>query len=159
MTTIAYKSGVLAADSRMTKPDGTLVSDTYSKIVNCEELDYTIQGEPVLAFALSGVAKARSVLAYALAEGITVASALDTDDFFSAIVVTEDRAYYVSKDEDSAQLSLLAIEEDEPFTCGTGGKIAHHFLLHYEADPVEAVVQAIKSDVFSGGEVERWSRT
>lgn len=142
----------------MTKPDGTLVSDTYSKIVNCEDEDYTVQGEKVLAFALSGVAKARSVLAYALAEGVTVASALDTDDFFSSIVVTEERAYYISKDEESAQLSLLAIEEGEVFTCGTGGKIAHHFLLHYGADPTEAVVQAIKSDVFSGGEVERWSR-
>ena len=158
MTTIAYKSGVLAADSRMTKPDGTLVSDTYSKIVNCEDEEYTIQGEKVLAFALAGVAKARSILAYALAEGITVASALDTDDYFSSIVVTEERAYYVSKDEESAQLSLLAIEEGEPFTCGTGGKVAHHYLLHYDYDPVEAVVQAIKSDVFSGGEVERWSR-
>lgn len=158
MTTLAYRSGVLAADSRMTKPDGTLVSDTYSKIVNCEDEEYTIQGEKVLAFALAGVAKARSILAYALAEGITVASALDTDDYFSSIVVTEERAYYVSKDEESAQLSLLAIEEGEPFTCGTGGKVAHHYLLHYDYDPVEAVVQAIKSDVFSGGEVERWSR-
>lgn len=158
MTTIAYKSGVLAADSRMTKADGTLVSDTYSKIVDCEDEEYTIQGERVLAFALSGVAKARSILAYALAEGITVASALDTDDFFSAIVVTEDRAYHVSKDEETAQLSILGIEEGEPFCCGTGGKIAHHYLLHYEVDPVDAVVQAIKSDVFSGGEVERWSR-
>jgi hypothetical protein len=142
----------------MTKGDGMLVTDSYNKIVDCEERPYSIMGEPVLAFALAGTAKARTVLEYALGEGVEITSALDTDDYFSAIIVTKRSAYYVNKEEEGPQLSILEIDEGMPMCCGTGSKIATHFLLHTQCDPMDAVVQAVKSDVFSGGELVRWSR-
>lgn len=158
MTTIAFRNGVLAADGRMTR--GTqIVTDNYQKIVDCEDRDYSIQGERVLAFALAGYLSEKAVLEYALGEGLFVSSSLDTPATFSAIVVTEESAWFVAKaEEDSPVLDFIQIPDDCPWAIGSGGNIALHFLTSTSCDPLEAVVQAVKTDSGSGGEITRWSR-
>lgn len=158
MTTIAFRNGVLAADGRMTR--GTqLVTDTFNKIVDCEDRSYSMQGEKVLAFALAGYLSEKAILEYALGEGLFISSSLDTPNTFSAIIVTERTAWHVAKPkEDSPVLDFVEIPAECPWAIGSGGAIALHFLTSTDCDPVEAVVQAIKTDTGSGGEITRWSR-
>lgn len=158
MTTIAYKNGVLAADGRLSV-DGTLVCDNYPKIVDCAEKDFKLNGEKVLAYGFSGFLKAKEVFEYALGEGVNVTSSLDTDDDFSCIVVTEKNAFLVSKHDEGTVLSFIHISENVPMACGSGRKVALHYLTHKDCDPLDAVSEAVKSDLYSGGETMRWARS
>lgn len=158
MTTIAYKSGVLAADGRMTRGN-QLVTDNFPKIVDCEERSYSMQGEKVLAFALAGYLSEKAVLEYALGEGLLVTSSLDTPNTFSAIIVTERTAWFVAKaEEESPILDFVEIPDDCPWAIGSGGNVALHYLTSTACDPLDAVVQAMKTDTGSGGETMRWSK-
>lgn len=157
MTTIAYKNGVLAGDGRLSV-DGRLVCDNYPKIVDCEEFDFKVNGEKVLAYGFAGYLKAKEVFEYALGEGINVTSSLDSDDDFSCIVVTENNAYLISKDDEKPNLSFIHIPEDVPMACGSGRAIAIHYLQTRDCDPLDAVSEAMKTDLYSGGEILRWSR-
>ena len=158
MTTIAFRNGILAADGRMTR--GTqLVTDSFNKIVDCSERSYSMQGEKVLAFALAGYLSEKSVLEYALGEGLFVTSSLDTPNTFSAIIVTERPAWSVAKpEEESPILDFVEIPDGCPWAIGSGGSVALHYLTSTDCDPLDAVVQAMKTDTASGGETTRWSR-
>src|ERR1051326_1733511 len=153
MTTIAYKNGVLASDGRMT--NGTrLLSDTYNKICPTEGREYLIQGKKVLAYAMAGMAESRLVLERALEEGLDVLSGIESDDDFSAIVVTEDTAYLVDKDAEEHSFKIIEIFDGQPYSIGSGSVVANHFL-QKGGEPLDAVVEAIKTDIGSGGDVFR----
>ena len=158
MTTIAFRNGVLAADGRMTRGN-QLVTDNFPKIVDCEERSYSMQGEKVLAFALAGYLSEKAVLEYALGEGLLVTSSLDTPNTFSAIIVTERTAWFVAKAEkESPILDFVEIPDDCPWAIGSGDNVALHYLTSTSCDPLDAVVQAMKTDTGSGGETMRWSK-
>lgn len=158
MTTIAYRSGVLAADGRMTA-GGNIVTDKLEKIFDVSDRGYTVLGEKVLAYGLAGYLRAKLVLEYCMEEGLKVTSSIDTDDQFSAIIVCEKRTFVVSKDEESAQLDFIEVPDGIPTAVGSGRVIATHVLQDDKADPLDAVVAAMKSDVGSGGETMRWTKS
>lgn len=157
MTTIAYKSGVLAADGRMTA-GSNIITDSFEKIFDVADRGYTVLGENVLAYGFAGFVRAKLVLEYCMEEGLNVTSSIDTDDNFSAIVVCEKRTFVVSKDEETAQLDFMEVPDGIPTAIGSGKVIATHYLHATDCDPLDAVVAAMKSDVGSGGETMRWTK-
>lgn len=157
MTTICYRNGVLAGDGRLSV-GGTLVCDNFPKIIDCEDKKYTFNGEKVLAYGFAGVLKGKEIFEYALSEGLNVTSSLDTDDDFSCITVTEKNAYHISKMEEGSGLSFIHIPDGVPFAVGSGRTVALHFLTTTDCDPLDAVTEAMKTDLYSGGETMRWSR-
>lgn len=154
MTTIAYKNGVLAADSRMTA-GLQLKSDSFKKIFHPK--DSTILGQPVLAYALAGNASSQLVLKAVLEEGLDVLSTLDTQDDFGAIVVTKESAYLVGKDEKESSFTIVELPEGNHYALGSGSVVAN-YVLTKGGDPVDAVIAAMSTDLGSGGDVIRWSR-
>lgn len=127
-------------------------------MIDCENKNFSLNGEKVLAYGFAGILKGKEVFEYALEEGINVTSSLDSDDDFSCIVVTERNAYHISKLEEGPGIAFIHIPDDVPFACGSGRSIALHFLTTTNCDPVDAVVEATKTDLYSGGEIMRWSR-
>ena len=158
MTTICYRNGILAGDGRLSM-GGRLVCDNFPKIIDCEKKKFTLNGEKVLAYGFAGVLKGKEVFEYALEEGLNVTSALDSDDDFSCIVITERNAYHISKNEESTGLSFIHIPDDVPFAVGSGSVVAQHYLTSTNCDPLDAVTEAMKTDLYSGGQTMRWSRT
>lgn len=154
MTTITYRNGVLASDSRMTA-GLQLKSDKYKKIFT--PANATILGQKVLAYALAGNASSQLVLKAVLEEGLDVLSTLDSKDDFAAIVVTKETAYLVDKSEDESSFTIVEIPEDNHYALGSGNIVAN-YILAKGGDPVDAVVAAMSTDLGSGGDVVRWSR-
>lgn len=157
MTTIAFKSGILAADTRATNGSGRLISDNFQKIFDVEGKGYTLCGEAVRAYALSGYVFSRLTFDAALEQGIQVGSTLDTDDDFSAIVITESRSYAVSKEDDNSNIRIIEIPSDVYWAIGSGADVAR-YVMQVGGDPVKAVIEACKVDVASGGEVDVWQK-
>lgn len=157
MTTICYRNGVLAGDGRLSM-GGRLVCDNFPKIIDCEKKKFTLNGEKVLAYGFAGVLKGKEVFEYALEEGLNVTSALDSDDDFSCIVITERNAYHISKNEESTGLSFIHIPDGMSFAVGSGSVVAQHYLTSTNCDPLDAVTEAMKTDLYSGGQTMRWSR-
>lgn len=153
MTTIAFKDGILAADGRATVGN-RIVSDACRKIHRVEKQDLMIEGEKVLAFALAGTVSSTLVLKRILAseEGLLAGTGVDTDDSFSAIVVTPTTVYMASKGEESPNIDVWDWY-DQPASIGSGSAIASHFLTT-GATAIEAVEEAIKTDTGSGGELQ-----
>lgn len=154
MTTVAYRQGVLAADSRMTA-GLQLKSDKFKKIFTPQ--DSTILGQKVLAYALAGNASSQLVLKTVLQEGLDVLSTLDTKDDFSAIVVTKDTAFLVDKNEDDNSFTIIEFNDDTHYALGSGNQVAN-YVLSKGGDPVDAVAAAMATDLGTGGDIIRWSR-
>mgnify|MGYP000921085906 CR=1 FL=1 len=156
MTTIAWRSGVLAADGRVTL--GTQIrADNYQKITEIVGKEATILGEQVLAYALAGSVAGKVVLEAILEEGLDAYSTLDTEDDFQAICVTGKSAYMVNKDKDKNVFQIFRIPEDMHYSIGSGAAVAN-YILSKGGDPVDAIVGAISTDMGSGGDVTRWER-
>ncbi len=156
MTTIAYKDGVLAADSRMTA--GTqLRSDNYPKITDMSSRKATLLGKQVLVYALAGAVSGKVVFEQVLEEGLDPLITLDSKDDFQAICVTEDTAYMVNKEEDAQNFNIVEIPKGVYYAMGSGHAVAN-YVLKKGGDPVDAVVAAISTDIGSGGDVVRWER-
>lgn len=134
-----------------------IISDSYDKIKRIQGEESTILGEDVLAFSVAGDATARILLGLALSEGVSASTTIESDVEFHAIAVTEKTAYSISKAADSAELYILEIPEGMHYTIGSGYCVANYVMLH-GADPVDAVIAAIKTDIGSGGDVTRYQR-
>jgi len=133
MTTIAYKDGVIAYDSRITR-DTEIVDDDSQK---CHE-------EKGVKFILAGKTShyARLVSAY-------FGTAELRDLQCSAIVVDADGLWYAGNDaEDGFWKS--PIDSDKPYAIGSGGL---HALTAMDmgATAAEAVEMAKKRDTCTGG--------
>lgn len=156
MTTIAYKEGTLVSDGHMVLGT-TLVSRSYKKVFDVEGEGLTILGEEVLAYAVAGFVRSRLVLHRLLQEGVDTTTVLETGDDFGAIVVTPTTAYHVDKDGQDTLLNLIEIFEGEHYAIGSGKTVANHVLMR-GGDPLEAVIEAAKTDIGTGGETYRYAR-
>ncbi len=157
MTTIAYKDGVLAADGRMTT--GTsIMTDSFNKIFDVQGMGYTVEGDEVLAFGLAGFLSAKATLEYCMKEGLKVTSAIDSEEGFAALVVCRNTTWFIAKDEEAPNLSFIEIPEGIHWAIGSGKAIANHYLHTTGCDPLDAVIEACKTDTGSGGQVTRWER-
>ncbi len=156
MTTIAYKDGVLASDTRATVR-GKIWSDNFPKIFNVEGKGYSICGEEVLAYATAGFVYSQLSVGSILEQGIQVGSTLDSDDDFQSIVITKDGAYAMSKEDENPNLRIIKIPDGVHWSIGSGADIAGYVMLT-GGDAVKAVIEACKVDVGSGGEVDVWQR-
>lgn len=156
MTTIAWKDGILASDTRATVR-GRVWSDNYPKIFNVEGGGYTLCGEEVLAYGTAGFVYSQLSVGSILEQGVQVGSTLDTDDDFQTIVITKNGAYAMSKEDDNPNLRIIKIPDDVHWAIGSGADVAGYVMLT-GGGAVEAVVAACKVDTGSGGEVDVWQR-
>lgn len=154
MTTVAFRDGVLASDSRASKGH-LIMSDDFPKIFDVSGKECTLLGLKVLAYGLAGFAHSRLVLESILAEGVTIGSTLDTDDEFAAIVVTQGGTFAVSKQDDNPAIRITEIPAGTYWSVGSGSQVAS-YIMYRGGDAVKAVVEACTVDPSSGGNVEVW---
>lgn len=135
MTTIAYKDGVIAYDSRITR-DTEIVYDDFQKCQEEKGVKFIFAGKtshyPRLVAAYFGAAESRDLQC-------------------SAIVVDADGLWYAGNDaEDGFWKSPLI--GDKPYAIGSGGL---HALTAMDmgATAAEAVEMAKKRDMCTGGQV------
>lgn len=157
MTTIAFGNGILAADTLATNSQGKVISENFGKIFDVEGKGYTLNGYNVRAYALAGFVFSRLSFDAVLEQGLQVGSTLDTDDDFSAIVVTEGASYAVSKEDDNPNIRIIEIPDGVYWAIGSGADIAR-YVMQTGGDAVKAVIEACKVDVSSGGEVDVWQK-
>lgn len=155
MTTIAYKNGILAADSRVSF-GGSVSADNFPKIFDVSDKEYYCCGHRVLAYALAGMASSRLILDRILAEGLDIGGTLETDDDFTAIVVTEGGSFTLNKVDESPHIGIIEIPADVPWAIGSGGSVARYVMFR-GGDAVKAVVEASTVDMGTGGDVIVWS--
>lgn len=154
MTTIVYKDGILASDSRASV-GAKVFTDDFPKIFDVSDKDYICCGHRVLAYALAGMVSSRLVLDLVLSEGLAVGTQIDSDDDFEAIVVTEGGAYCLSKIDESQSIRVMEIPPNVPWAIGSGAAVAN-YVMYRGGDAVKAVVEACTVDPFSGGDVITW---
>ncbi len=92
-----------------------------------------------------------------LEEGLDALSTLETEDDFQAIVVTQDTAYVVNKEEKEQTFAIIEIPEGIHYAMGSGSSVAN-YILNKGGDPVDAVAAACTTDLGSGGDIHRWER-
>lgn len=156
MTTICYKDGILAADTRATAR-GKIWSDNFQKIFDVEDKEYSLCEHKVLAYAVAGFVHSRLAVDSILEQGVLVGSTLDTDDDFQALVVTSGPVYALSKEDDSPNLRIIEIPDGVHWALGSGSDVAG-YVMSIGGDAAKAVVEACKIDTGSGGGVDVWQR-
>ncbi len=137
MTTIAYRSGVLAADTQMTC-DGELKA--YGrKLVYVKEKDAWVGYAGLLSDCQKFVR---------WFSGETPHETFDENDDFSALIMHGDGRVECM----GASLKAHRLEEDEFFALGSGSSAAMA-AMHMGADAKRAVEVAMLVDLGTGGEV------
>ena len=154
MTTIAFRDGILAADTRASRGH-YVMSDNFPKIFDVSDRDYHLLNKKVQAYGLAGFVHSRLILDSILEEGIQIGSTLDTDDEFTAIVITDGGNFHVGKSDDSPNIRIIEIPDNVPWAIGSGSQVAS-YVMYRGGDAVKAVVEACTVDPSSGGEVEVW---
>lgn len=157
MTTIIYKDGVMASDGQVTMSTGKVISRDFKKIFTPEGCLF--QNEVVLAYGLAGDAHARLVLERLMAEegGLLAGDNVESEDDFEALIVCEEKVFYVEKSSDKPAVRALEIDPSGYWAVGSGSTIATYLLLK-GASLQDALLEAIESDVFSGGEITVWEK-
>lgn len=140
MTTIAYKDGVIAYDSRITA--GNLIeSDTCNKKIKKNSV----------WFFVSGAASDEETLINAyLAEDRRKYPGIDA----AAIVVDKGSVFHFSYDEDSGYWKC-PIDQFECYAIGSGHRYAYT-AMDLGCDAVEAVKMAAKRDTCTGGRIRKF---
>lgn len=137
MTTIAYKDGVLAGDTRLSDDDGHIWSDACRKVFKFSDGSL---------FAASGDNEAGELLLKALTSGEPIPS-LPEDCSVTAIRVYPNREVYVTEGHTWSKWT-------EPFVAIGSGKRCAMTAMRLGHDAVTAVKAGIAGDVFSGGKVQ-----
>lgn len=161
MTTIVFKDGILAADSQVTS--GSMIKSTsFNKLfVPSRDFEWTIFGDNVIAFALSGNVRCVLEMKSMLSSGMCLRTKFKENFVFDSIVVTEKKLFLVYSEDSEEDVSF--IESQEHFSCtGSGAYAASMFIrINPSCTANEAVQFAISQDVYSGGDVksinlEKW---
>ncbi|MCP4585337.1 hypothetical protein [Pseudoalteromonas sp.] len=137
MTTIAYKDGVIAYDSRMTM--GSLIKDD-----NC---DKRIDRDDIIFFLAGDVGDEDEFIDAILAES----AEHDRDLHVHGLMVKSDKLYEIGMDED-CKFWKIHISYGKTVAIGTGGE---HALTAMDmgASAIEAVYMAGKRDTNTGGTI------
>lgn len=137
MTTIAYKDGVLAGDTRVSDDDGFVWSDNFRKVFKLKT---------GCLFGASGDTEGGEILLRALRKGITLPALPDGAEI-NAILVLPDRSIHVTE-------GGVWIRWPEPFVALGSGKKAAMGAMRTGANAVQAVEAGIACDCNSGGRVQ-----
>jgi len=142
MTTIAYKDGVIAYDSRMTKTNGTLISDNYQK---------KIERDGVIFFFTGGTASFDKLIKAYLTGNI------EFPINANAVVIDGDDIFYIGCDPDSEPQECWK-EPISPQICEAWGSGSDFALTAMDmgANAFDAVKMAAKRDVYTGGDIKTY---
>lgn len=129
MTTIAYKNGIMAADSRGVK-GATIATVPYSKIHVPEGDDYwEIEGVKVLCFGMAGMATFKELVKERLRKNLTSKNKTVEEDkvSFQALIIDENGGIWdwgvsINARKDHSLNQLLPVSA--PMTIGSGGPFA-----------------------------------
>ncbi|CNI75380.1 hypothetical protein [Yersinia pekkanenii] len=155
MTTIAWDGRTLATDGQSTL-NGLVCSLTEQKIYTpAEHEKWKVNGDEVLAIAISGDCGAEYELRDKLAKGVTYETEFSSDSRFSAIAIRGPfQAYGISSQENSTQISFYPLTEH--CAVGTGATVAST-AMKLGKTAIEAIDVAIEMDVYSGGNVQAYT--
>lgn len=159
MTTLAWDGKVLASDSQCTQQEMVMLSD-HQKIFTPEPHQYwEIQGQKVLAFGICGDSQSLPYILEELEKGVTHKTRFNVDklDFLVMAVTEQGVCWYWGVDIDPRrqhQINILS-PNSGPCSAGSGQTIAHA-VMGVTGDAVQAIVQAIRLDIYSGGDVQAW---
>lgn len=138
MTTIAFRDGLLAADTRINR-SGTILSDNHQKITRLSNGDL---------LALAGLEAQREAMIAHLEDDEPLPVCEEgADDDFTALIATTDGSLYVYEG-----IGHLQRWEGDFYAIGTGSDFAIAAMVMGAAAD-EAVSVAMRCDVYSGGEV------
>jgi len=140
LTTIAYKDGVIAYDSRSCKPGSGLInSDDVEKRLSVRGKEFFLSG-PTSDFV-------DFVAAYE--DGRRIPYKCDV----VALVWTGEVLQECMAGEEGEQAALIdVVPFDRPFATGSGSRFAYT-AMDMGANAVEAVKMAAKRDMYTGGKV------
>lgn len=139
MTTIAYRDGVIAFDSRVTEDD-LIVSDSYKKSYEIDNLKIFFAGDVILLPTL--------------AECVRGESPLETVGEIEAIVWTGNILLWVSLEQGCFYKIPMAL--NSYFSIGSG-KAHAYTAMDMGADAITAVKMAAKRDKNTGGAINSFS--
>lgn len=158
MTTVIWDGKTLASDSQVTS-NGAIGLAPFKKIYTPDDATeyWEVNGKRIIAFGLSGDARAVDYIRHELHKGITYRSQVDVDDelFFSAILLTEEHLVYswtvdTNKEKRNTHSSLIPF--DGPVAKGSGGRYALA-VIAIGKDSKTAVKAAIRLDPHSSGDI------
>ena len=136
MTTIAYKDGIVAVDSRMTQ-NGIIINDDFNKIIVREGATFAFSGHPV-DFELA----IEAFLSNYKTENLII----------GGIVFYLGDVYIIGCDEEEG-FWKEKFDANTPYASGSGKTYALT-AMDMGASAKEAVKMAIKRDVYSGGKIK-----
>lgn len=134
MTTIAYKDGVIAYDSRITS-GSSIMYDDYEKCVEHNDARFVIAGHTSDYSKLTGAYFGEAA----------------TDINASAIVVEDGKLWVIGHDDDSGVWKSI-IPADKAYAIGSG---SNHALTAMDmgATAYQAIEMAMKRDSCTGGKI------
>lgn len=145
MTTIAYKDGIIACDSRLTA-DGTLISDSYNKMISKDGYHFFIFG------SLAGIENLLDIF-FENKKPEKIRESVNALVFDS-----ENKKIFcigVSREDNPEKNYLWRIPVDLAIPDAWGSGQDHALTaFDYGANAVEAIEAACKRDIGSGGEIK-----
>ena len=147
MTTIAYKDGIVAVDSRMTA-SGTILNDDYNKITELRNGGFMISAGTVMDIQL-------------LEDILNDGWQHHYSEFYQVNEATTDfETLYVDHDGNlstiiayKGMLRTLRVRNDEIMTFGSGQEYALSAMIGFNKSAVDSVRHAMKFDAFTGGKI------
>lgn len=143
MTTIAYKDGIIATDTLVTR-GGFIQSNNFDKLT----LEYLSDGTFV-CYAFSGNVSDVNKARYYIRQGDLVDKIFDCLSVIK-IYKTKDGEIIIAEAEDNLFFEPVS---NEPIALGSGLAIALT-AMDLGCNSVEAVRQAIERDVYTGGDIK-----
>jgi len=138
MTTIAYKDGIVARDSRSTDPSGFIVSDKKEKM--------RIR-DGIIFFCTGYTSHIEKLIAVYFGEEPNSSESIDA----SALVIDGDSFYVIGADENG--IFKNTCEKNEMYAGGSGGDIAMG-AMEMGASARAAVKIAMRRDSKTGGKIK-----
>lgn len=147
MTTIAFKQGILAADSRVTA-GGHIVSDSHNKIMKINQEVSFLNGEHFVKYiACSGVILSLEAVRDYLVENKELSYV--KDDEYSCFILTDKECFALYFNDDNNAYIDKCFDGE---AIGSGAAFAVS-AMKMGLSAVDAVKHACKLDVYSGGRV------
>lgn len=158
MTTVCWDGNTLAADTLYVSGTRRMQGD-YEKILMPDEVQWTVEGQPILAVGFSGTIATIPKIKAALAANATPGLDPDVGDAgFSLLMVTDKKVLYywnyglTAKSEVVNELFVL-----EGNHAVGSGSIYGLGVMAIRGDAISAVKAGIRVDVNSGGYIDVWS--
>lgn len=160
MTTIAYRDGVMAADTRVVNGADMINLGEQRKIHEPGEEEYwSVNGDRIICFGLSGSLTDLLAFKELLSEGVTFKTKAPdhlVGDSNLLCVGEQGNVWMVSayKQRDGS-MAFTVSSVQPPFAIGSGSVYASA-VMAVGKSAVDAVKAACKLDVYSGGRIETW---